>query len=374
MNSPLSGLKWLRAGTPPENLLRCLGREEIELTHDAFNGLQPCRAAAHLRELLMECGVLPLIDKRVCSLERWLAGYLAGIADDGHAQIIRRFATWEVLPRLRASAERNPVTPSGRRLAAEQIRQAAAFLRWLSGRGLTLASCSQADIDAWHVENSDHIRKVTRAFLHWCMANRLTCRFRLPSTTTRPAAVLPDHERIGHLGRVLADQELPLRARVAAAIVLLYAQPVSRIVRITTGDVIRDGDQVLLRLGDPPSPVPAPVADLLLRWTGSRDNMNTATNRQSAWLFPGRRAGQPMNADTLATQVNDIGVPTTGGRVSAIRSHVLDMPSPVVADALGYHPLTTARLAAQSGGAFSRYAPGDHTRPSPSRRPGKGEP
>lgn len=27
----------------------------------------------------------------------------------------------------------------------------------------------------------------------------------------------------------------------------------------------------------------------------SPDNMNTATNRSSRWLFPGRRAGQPMN-------------------------------------------------------------------------------
>jgi hypothetical protein len=80
---------------------------------------------------------------------------------------------------------------------------------------------------------------------------------------------------------------------------------------------------------------------------------------------PRPRAGQPMNADTLATQVNDISLPTTGGRVSAIRRHVLDMPSPVVADALGYHPVTTAKLAAQAGGAFSRYAPGDHTRPDP---------
>lgn len=169
-----------------------------------------------------------------------------------------------------------------------------------------------------------------------------------------------DRERISHLGRVLAGHELPLRPRVAAAILLLYAQPVTRIVRITTGDVIRDDDQVLLRLGEPPSPVPEPVAGLLLEWIGSRDNMNTAANRNSPWLFPGRRAGQPMNADSLATQVNDIGVPTIGGRASAIRQHVLDMPSPVVADALGYHPVTTARLAAQSGGTFSRYAPGDH--------------
>jgi hypothetical protein len=116
--------------------------------------------------------------------------------------------------------------PSGSRpprLAAEQIRQAAAFLRWLSGRGLNLASYSQADIDAWHVENSEHIRKVTRPFRRWSMANRLTGRFQMASTTTRPAAVLPDHERIGHLGRVLADRDLPIRPRVAATILLLYA-------------------------------------------------------------------------------------------------------------------------------------------------------
>jgi hypothetical protein len=33
-----------------------------------------------------------------------------------------------------------------------------------------------------------------------------------------------------------------------------------------------------------------------------------------------------------------------------------------VADALSYSQGTTARLAAQAGGTFSRYAPGDHER------------
>ena len=127
--------------------------------------------------------------------------------------------------------------------------------------------------------------------------------------------------------------------------------------------MIRDGDQVLLRLGEPPTPVPGPVADLLLSWIGSRNNMNTATNRNSPWLFPGRRAGQPMRPDYLAALVNDIGIPTTAGRASAIRQHVLEMPAPVVADALSYHPVTTAKLAAQAAGTLSRYAPGEHLRP-----------
>ena len=53
------------------------------------------------------------------------------------------------------------------------------------------------------------------------------------------------------------------------------------------------------------------------------------------------------------------------GRACAIRRHVLDMPAPIVAEALGYHHVTTAKLAAQAGGTWSRYAPGDHSRSSP---------
>jgi hypothetical protein len=61
MDNPLSGLTWLypcqgRSGSA-DDLLRRLGRGEIPLTHEAFNGLQPWRAASHLRDLLVSCGV-----------------------------------------------------------------------------------------------------------------------------------------------------------------------------------------------------------------------------------------------------------------------------------------------------------------------------
>jgi hypothetical protein len=144
-------------------------------------------------------------------------------------------------------------------------------------------------------------------------------------------------------------------------ILLLYAQPVSRITQLSVDDVIRDGDQVLLRLGDPPTPVPEPVAVLLIEYLGQRTNMRTATNRESRWLFPGRRAGQPLQSRTLSPLIHELGVPTTAGRAAAIRQHVLDMPAPIVATALGYHQVTAARLAADAGTTWSNYAPGDHT-------------
>ena len=71
-----------------------------------------------------------------------------------------------------------------------------------------------------------------------------------------------------------------------------------------------------------------------------------------------------MHSDTLAALVGNLGIPATAGRACAIRQHVLEMPAPIVAEALGYHHATTAKLAARSGGTCSRYAPGDHSRSS----------
>ncbi|MEU6369436.1 hypothetical protein ABZ876_27755 [Streptomyces sp. NPDC046931] len=82
--------------------------------------------------------------------------------------------------------------------------------------------------------------------------------------------------------------------------------------------------------------------------------MNTATEHASRWLFPGRRAGQPLHPDILAALLNDIGIPTTAGRTAAIRQHVPEMPATVVAEALGYHRLTTVMLASEAGGSWSQ--------------------
>ncbi|MFE9328504.1 hypothetical protein ACIHDR_46980 [Nocardia sp. NPDC052278] len=81
--------------------------------------------------------------------------------------------------------------------------------------------------------------------------------------------------------------------------------------------------------------------------------MNTATNRNSRWLFPGRRAGQPMHSETLGGLLKALGVLNVPGRTSAMRQHVQQMPAPVVADALGYHHVTT-KLAAEAA-VRSRY-------------------
>lgn len=242
MDKPRSRLAWLemRRGQPgnASQLLRRLGLGEIPLTHDAFHELQPWRAAAHLEELLMMCGVLPAGDKLLCSFQRWLPGHLASIDDPEHAKTIKLYATWRVLPRLRARAERSHITPSVRRFAAEQIKHATAFLHWLGERNTNLASCGQIDIDAWWAENTEHGRTCLRAFLNWAIQSRRCPRsLSIPAMKVSRRAALSDDERLDALGRLLTDTKTPMRLRVAGVIVLLYAQPVSRIVRLTLDDV-----------------------------------------------------------------------------------------------------------------------------------------
>ncbi|RZL74446.1 MAG: hypothetical protein EOP32_34255 [Rhodococcus sp. (in: high G+C Gram-positive bacteria)] len=82
----------------------------------------------------------------------------------GARQLVRRFATWEVLPRLRARAEK-PITVASRRGFSDQVKHATQFLGWLAERDLTLSDCGRADIDAWHVERNSHARARLCSFL-----------------------------------------------------------------------------------------------------------------------------------------------------------------------------------------------------------------
>jgi hypothetical protein len=107
---------------------------------------------------------------------------------------------------------------------------------------------------------------------------------------------------------------------------------------LTPDDITRPADgQVLIRFGEPPTPVPEPFATLLLQATTQRDNLQTATNPSARWLFPGRRAGQPLHASHLSELVRDLGVLALAGRTAALRQLVLQVPAPVVAQVLGYH-------------------------------------
>jgi len=111
---------------------------------------------------------------------------------------------------------------------------------------------------------------------------------------------------------------------------LLYAQPLSRILRLSAGDLSRDdAGQTWLRLGDPPSPVPVPppLGALLHQLAATRHD-HIPANHGNGWLFPGRHAGQPAAYRGIAALLREHGLPLRTARISALRQLVLAVPAP----------------------------------------------
>lgn len=357
---PRSMLTW--TGYPHVQLaLRTLARGEIPLTHHGLSQLAPWRSAAYLRDLLMQCGVLPHADRHLLLFERWLAEWLGTVAEASHRQLLEHFASWRILRRLRAIADQKAVGSTRSRDARRKLVQAATFLSWLDAQGQTLRECRQNDLDAWHAE--DFIaRRPAHAFLRWCMDTDRMPRLEIPARSTLKPAPITQHQRINLIRQALTVDQLPLRDRVAALLVLLYAQPITWVTQLTIDDITHEGPVTMIKLGDPPSPVPEPFAELLLAYLRERPNTTTATNPDTRWLFPGRRAGQPMDVTTIHKRLRKLGIPTRAGRTATIRQLVLQAPAPVVARMLGYHDDTTTRLASDVGTPWIKYAPGDHSR------------
>ena len=361
MAKPQAGLDWLSNNPQVGQLLTGLATGQIELTHQALAGLPNWRAVAYLRDLLMSCGALPAIDKQVLHFETWLHRRLNGLGGQPDTAILRQYALWHQLARMRRTAQHRPLSPSAAKSAMAQFNNAARLCAWLDDRDRNLARATQADIDAWHAAARPYARQSLHAFLTWARNTGHLPRLALPPLRAAAGGTaITAQARLGLLRRALTDDQAPVRTRAAACLLLLFAQPVTRIVRLTINDITDQDGQLLLRLGDPPAPVPEPFATLLTQLAASRQNTNTATNPASRWLFPGRRAGQPLHPDTLWTALRQFGIPATAARTTALRDLVLQAPAPVIAQALGYGHLAVHRHAARAGQTWARYAPGDH--------------
>ena len=349
--NPAATLDWLN--TPHiAALLTDLAAGRLALTHQAFAARPDWRAAVYLRDLLMNCGLLPDADRQLLDYDSWLRRRLDDLDGHPHQQLLRQFGMWHQLARMRARAASGPLRPTARQYAEQRFTTACTFLTWVHARGGHPARLTQADIDTWHATCPAGQRPASRAFLTWAMDRGHMTRLDLPSIRFGTGEAITQQQRITLLRRYALTDTDPLRVRAAACLMLLYAQPLSRVLRLTLTDLDHQpGGQLCLRIGEPASPVPEPFAQVLLLQAAH------AALTTSIWLFPGRNPGQPAAYITVFNQLRSLGFPMRTGRISALRELAAQAPAPVIADALGFHHTTTHRQHVNAGATWSRYAP-----------------
>lgn len=349
--SPVSAMTWLNRPMTLERL-SSLARSEVPLTHEGIDILPGSQGREFLRQLLMEAGLLPIRDRYLAAFESWRKRRLATIEDPEVRREVGLYLAWRHSRNLAVRAEAGRLSAGAANLARDHTDAAVRFLSFLSSRNHSLAELTQEDIDSWFSSASNPMMAVD--FVTFAMAHRRCRRVRLPQPKRQTSPGCPLSRLSEIVGRLLEDVSIPLSDRVAGLVVVMLAQPVTRVAALRLTDVHRHDDgRVALALGDEPVVLPEQVAGLVSAYLEERVVEN-ARKADSPYLFPGRHPGHPMIAAWLTTRLNQLGI-TRYERQGALTHLLSEVPAAVVAKTMGYSPATTAARAARAGTDWQGY-------------------
>jgi hypothetical protein len=356
-SAPTTVLRWLQLSTA-RTVLAEAARAGQPLTHAVLDGYPPHQAIDHLRKVLVVGKVLPERDEYLAGFERWIRTALARVSDTAERRIMHRFAVWYQLRRLRARAERGNLTVGQVERARAGVRAAVHLITWLRGQDTTLATCSQRDIDRW-LEAGRSTNFHARPFVLWACRNGHAHDIEIPDHSAQrgPSTRIKDDQRWTLVRRLLHDDALLLEDRVAALLLLLYGQPLSRVTRLTRDQVTTTSGHVQLILGSKPVEVPPPLDELLLRLAANRRGFAALAHTDDhPWLFPGGAPALPLTAHRLMERVKQLGIQARPARNTAMLDLAAQLPGVVLSKLLGIHINTATRWTDQAGAPRAAYA------------------
>ena len=343
-------LRWLD-DSPAIPILRQIASGQLPRSHQTLDSLPPTTAFLHLEHLLVATDVLPTRDPALARLERWVDEFLTSHPAD---PALRTFAHWILLRRYRRKSRQQPLDDGVLNSPKRELRAAAAFLDALARDDTTLADCSQTDIDAWLAGDRPD-RHNARSFARWAISRKLMPKLDFPTgRSTGPAPAIIDDDRLATARRLLHDNNLDTRDRVAGTLIVLFAQPVNRIARLTINDLDTHNDTVTIRLGTAAIEMPEPLATHLRNLINDR-RPPTAATLDNPCLFPSTNPGRPISANALSRRLKRIGVNCADAKRTALLQLCGQLPAALVADLLGISLHTATRWADTAGRPWSIY-------------------
>jgi hypothetical protein len=352
--NPRSALNWL-ARSHGAALLADLATGTLPATHQALDAHPRRRAADFLRHMLTAADVLAPRDEELTRTEQWLDDILHTVTPETAQWQLRGYATWQVMRRLRVSAERAARPRSYTSHARRNIRAAAEFLAWLHAHDRALTECTQADADAWLATGP--AAGQVRDFLTWAARRGHSPTLTVAGPTSNTGTATSQDQRWTLTARLLHDETLDPTDRAAGCLLLLYGQQLSRIAAITTNQVATRDGTVHVQLGEHDIPVPEPLGKVLTKLSrNGRAYTGTGSPTQTDWLFPGGLPGKPITASRLGERLRALGINAQAGRRAALTDLAAQLPAAVLADLLGLAPTTAVKWMRQAGGDWSGYA------------------
>ena len=351
-----SVLHWLRIScTSAAPILRDMLAGTRPIAHDALDRLPAGHATEFLRAALVKHGALPERDEVCHRFERWIIAATEQLPDHPDRANLRRWAKWNVLRDLRG--RRRASLTANDRAARACVRVARDFIAWLHEQHITLETTSQHDVDRWLSEGPIKRRQI-KGFLRWTSQTNLTAPLHAAGhLDQRQGTELADDDRLGLIARLLHDDDLELRTRVAGLLILLYGQPLARITRLRIEHIARHNGHTSITLGRDKLTLPAPIDQLVGKLADAPEGSTLHDPNGGGWLFPGQMVGAPITPERLRRGlIRQLGaLPIRPGRHSAITALLRTTPAPVLADLLGFSQDRAHRWARLAGLEYANY-------------------
>lgn len=351
---PQTGIWWLRRkpGVGPA-LLGQMARGEVEISHDTFRALPSDRAHDYLRTLLAAVGVLEPFDPRVERMTPWLEQFLTAVPVE-QVGLLRRYARWQVLPRMRAASEQGRLTQTAANAQRRRIRVAAQFLAYLDSRGVSVQGATQAVLEDYQQQVRHSALRYEYGFIGWLRTSRINTALQVPSSPTpQPEVTVSDEHRWDIVERLLHEDTIRRYTRLGGLFTLLFAQPLSRIVAMRT-EQVTDHDGLFVTFADVPIQMP-PVLDELIREHLADRGKSLYASRGTRWLFPGGNPGRHLATENIRSQLVAIGMNPHEGRKAALYQLASTIPAPVLSELVGIsqnNATQWAHLAARDWGGY----------------------
>lgn len=352
---PATVLRWLEQSSARTVLADASGLDQ-SLTHDALDRYPHHPAIDHLRKVLVAGNVLPRRYEYLAAFERWIGPAVAKVSDPDERRIIRRFAAWHQLRRLRARAERGNITIGQAQRARAGVRAAIALTASLRAHNTTLVTCSQRPIDRWITEGRG-TNYNARPFLEWACRNGHAHDVEIPKPLRGPTTRIQDDQRWVLVRQLLHNDTISIEDRVAGLLLLLYGQPLSKVTCITRDQIDGEPGSVRLMLGTHPLDIPPPPDELLLRLAANRrGHAALAHTDDHPWLFPGGAPGLPLTPSHLMLRLQKYGIRARPARNIALLDLAAQMPAVVLSKLLGIPINTATQWTHRTGALDAAYA------------------
>jgi hypothetical protein len=172
-----------------------------------------------------------------------------------------------------------------------------------------------------------------------------------------PARALDDEARWDAARRLLHDDTLATRDCLAGLLVLLYAQPVARISRLTTDQVTLDDTTVRI----PPRISAHHAARPRRRPHPATPGRQTRTRHHRrrpplTLAVPRRPARPPDQRHHLGQRLKDLGIQPGPARSTALFQLATELPAALLARMLGIHIGVAVAWQRASAGDWTHYA------------------